>query len=170
VRKVFLVVFVLIIVVFFYGFFSFNKPLDKSTHVDRIIVEKSKRRMKLYSNGELLKTYKISLGRNPIGGKSFEGDNRTPEGIYYIKDKYVGKFHKSLYISYPNQQDRSDAQKIGKNPGGSILIHGLGEKFGWIGKMHLLIDWTAGCIAVTNKEIDEIYADVPIGTPIEIIK
>ena len=73
-------------------------------------------------------------------------------------------------ISYPNQQDRADAQQIGMNPGGSILIHGLGGKFRLVGKIHLLIDWTAGCIAVTNKEIDEIYSAVPIGTPIEIVK
>ena len=170
--KIFIILFVLPIAGL--GIFVFsqtNKPLDKSVIIDKIIVEKSKSRMYVYSNGILLKTYKISLGKNTKGAKEFEGDNKTPEGLYIINDKNPNsKFHKNLGISYPNEIDIENAKKIGKKPGGQIKIHGLNNKYSWIGRLHLLINWTAGCIAVTNKEIDELYNAVPIGTQIEIKK
>lgn len=164
---------ILIIFIFIgLGIFVFSqtdKPLDESVIIDKIVVEKSKRRMYVYSKEILLKTYKISLSRYSKGDKEYEGDKKTPEGIYFINDKnLISEFHKNLGISYPDKKDIEEAQKIGKNPGGQIKIHGLNNKFGWIGKLHLLFDWTAGCIAVTDKEIDELYKATPIGTKIEI--
>jgi murein L,D-transpeptidase YafK len=146
-----------------------GKKLDKSVKIDKIIVEKSKRKMYVYSKGELLKTYKISLGRNSIGDKEYEGDKRTPEGEYFICDKNPkSAFHKNIGISYPNQQDIEEAEKVDKNPGGQIKIHGIKNELSWIGRFHRIIDWTSGCIAVTDKEIDELYEAIPIGIPIEI--
>lgn len=147
-----------------------SNRLEKKAVVDRILVEKGKRRMRLYSQGVVLKTYRVSLGKNPVGDKVSEGDNRTPEGIYYIWEKCPSRFHKSLKINYPGKHDTDEAKKIGLSPGGGIQIHGLGKEYGWLGKIHLLKDWTAGCIAVTNREIDEIYSAVGTGIPVEIRK
>jgi len=152
-----------------YKFLYSNNPIDKSIKIDKIIVEKSKRELQVYSNNKLIKTYKISLGRNSVGKKEFEGDNKTPEGEYVINDKNSNsKYHKNLGISYPNKQDMENAKRLGKNPGGQIKIHGIKNGLGWIGKLHLLKDWTAGCIAVSNKEIDELYDIIKVGTPIVI--
>ena len=146
-----------------------DKPLAPSLTVNKIVVEKSKRRLSLYSGETLLKTYPISLGKYPLGHKAFEGDQRTPEGKYVIHDKNPHSgYYKNLGISYPNKQDITHAKEIGKAPGGHIKIHGLKNGWGWIGKIHLLKDWTAGCIALTNEEVEELYQAVPIGTPIEI--
>lgn len=146
-----------------------DKPLDRSLTVDKIVVEKSKRRLSLYSGETLLKTYPISLGQQPVGHKACEGDKRTPEGQYIIHDKNPHNgYYKNLGISYPNKHDIAHAKAIGKAPGGQIKIHGLKNGWGWIGKIHLLKDWTAGCIALTNEEVEELYRAVPIGTPIEI--
>jgi murein L,D-transpeptidase YafK len=162
---------IIIFIVLLFGVFlvaNTGKRLEKVVFADRILVEKSKRKLSLCSKGVVLKSYKVSLGKNPIGDKIFEGDNKTPEGIYYIWEKCPSKFHKSLKINYPNSIDTAEANKIGKSAGGGIQIHGLGKEFGWLGKIHLLKDWTAGCIAVTNSEIDEIYSTVRTGTPVEI--
>jgi murein L,D-transpeptidase YafK len=169
-KRIFIITIVLLIVVL--GFLSIPqsaKPLDKSTYIDSIVVEKSNHKMLVYRNRELLKTYKISLGRNSIGDKLYEGDKKTPEGLYFINDKNPkSAFHKNIGISYPNKQDIKEAEKIGKNPGGQIKIHGIKNGFYWIGRFHRLFDWTAGCIAVTDSEIDELYDAIRIGIPIEI--
>jgi murein L,D-transpeptidase YafK len=150
-------------------YFTPARPLNSSVIVERILVEKSKRRLHVISNGTIVKTYKISLGRNPLGDKQFEGDRKTPEGLYYINDKNPhSQYHKNMGISYPNRQDREEARILGKKPGGQIKIHGLKNGRGWIGKLHLLKDWTFGCIALSNSEMDELYAAVKVGTPIEI--
>lgn len=165
-------IFILILIITVIGFFAYSqadKPIDKSVTIDKIVVEKGKRRLNLYSNDKLIKTYKISLGQNSKGDKEFEGDKKTPEGQYLINDKNPNSgYHKNIGISYPNKEDIKHAEKLGKKPGGEIKIHGLKNGLGWIGKAHLLMDWTAGCIALTNKEIDELYEVVEIGTPIEI--
>jgi murein L,D-transpeptidase YafK len=123
----------------------------------------------LISNNQIIKSYKISLGLVPKGHKEYEGDKKTPEGLYFINDKNPNSgYHKNLGISYPNEQDIKHAESIGKSPGGLIKIHGIKNGFAWIGRFHLLFDWTLGCIAVTNREIDELYENVEIGTPIEI--
>lgn len=155
-----------------YGLFFYFKPfrpLDSEVQIDKIIVIKNKRILQLISNDSVIKKYKISLSKVPEGHKEYQGDKKTPEGLYYINDKnpYSG-FHKNLGISYPNQQDIEYAKKIGKDPGGQIKIHGLKNGYGWIGRFHLISDWTLGCIAVTDKEIDEQYEKIAIGTPIEI--
>jgi murein L,D-transpeptidase YafK len=156
------------------GFFiflntDFTKPVDIPVKADLIIVEKGRRLMTIYSKGIKLKSYRISLGKEPVGDKKCQGDNKTPEGTYYIKGKDAkSRFHRSLWISYPDPVDTRDAQLAGKNPGGAILIHGITDGYSWLGKAHLLIDWTRGCIAVTNKEIEELFGHVNVGMPIEI--
>lgn len=139
------------------------------SNVSLIKVYKSKRILEAYEDGVLVKSFSISLGRNPKGHKQFEGDNKTPEGNYFIDGKNPNsKYHKNLGISYPNNQDRKFAKAAGKSAGGDIKIHGLPNGKGEIGKAHLLSDWTAGCIALTNAEIDELYAAVKYKTPIQI--
>ncbi len=150
-------------------YFYPQKKLDTSKKIDKITVVKHKRKLSVYSKGELLKTYKISLGREPKGEKHFEGDNKTPVGKYIINDKNPKSgYHLNLGISYPNKKDIEYAKRQGKNPGGLIKIHGLKNGLGFIGKFHRWFDWTHGCIALTNEEIEELYYNVPTGTVIEI--
>ncbi len=162
----------LIILIGLLGFYFWpEKSLDSSKKIDKILVIKHKRELKVFSNKELLKTYKISLGKEPVGKKEFEGDKKTPEGIYYINDKNPESgYHLNLGISYPNELDKEHAEKMNKKPGGLIKIHGLKNGIGIIGKFHRFFDWTLGCVAVTNEEIEELYENVPIGTEIEIVK
>ena len=135
-----------------------------------MIVEKFSRRLSLYRNGKILKTYKIALGRNPAGPKIKEGDKRTPEGIYHVDYRNSGSMcYKSLHLSYPNKEDRARAETLGMNPGGDITIHGISNGYGWIGPFHRLLDWTVGCIAVTNREMNELWWAVPDGTVVEIL-
>jgi len=136
---------------------------------DRIVIVKSARTMTLMNTGKVLKTYKVALSAHSIGGKERVGDDKTPEGLYTVDWKNAqSKFHLALHVSYPNAADRQRAKKLGVNPGGEIEIHGLGKGFGWLGSLHTQTDWTAGCIAVTNEEIDEIWKLVAVGTPVEI--
>ncbi|HEY6007038.1 MAG TPA: L,D-transpeptidase family protein [Geobacteraceae bacterium] len=137
--------------------------------VDKVLIEKKARRLTLYSKGQAVKSYRVALGRNPAGPKEKEGDNRTPEGTYIIDSRNTkSRFHLALHISYPNAQDIERAKQQGVSPGGDIMIHGILNGFGWIGDLHRWSDWTRGCIAVTNKEIDEIGKLVANGTPVEI--
>jgi len=152
--------------------YSFVYKIDKRPqNITLIKVYKNKRLMQVYNRSTLVKTYKISLGKQPLGHKQFEGDNKTPEGTYYINGKNPNSlYHKNLGISYPNKNDKSFAKKHKKSAGGLIKIHGLPNGKGKIGKLHLMYDWTHGCIAVTNKEIDEIYAATKVGVKIIINK
>ena len=125
--------------------------------------------MQLLRNGRVLRTYLIALGGNPVGHKQREGDRRTPEGRYTISARNPkSSYHLSLRISYPNEADREHALKIGASPGGDIMIHGLPNNLPKLGAAHREYDWTDGCIAVTNEEIEEIWSLVPDGTPIQI--
>jgi murein L,D-transpeptidase YafK len=136
---------------------------------DKIVVEKAARRMALLRDGTTLRSYDVSLGSDPIGHKQQEGDGRTPEGLYTIDFKNVrSRFHLSLRVSYPSAQDREAARQRGVPPGGDIMIHGLPRGLGSLGDFHLARDWTDGCVAVTNREIEEIWALVDTGTAIEI--
>ena len=147
---------------------SVNAQLPPGVKADRVIIIKSERRLKLLSGSRILKEYRIALGRNPIGPKTRQGDSKTPEGNYFIDYRNPrSKFHLALHISYPNSEDIRRAAKMGVSPGGDIMIHGIG-KWGWIGKLHCLQNWTQGCIAVTNAEIEEIWRAVPDGTPVTI--
>jgi murein L,D-transpeptidase YafK len=136
---------------------------------DRIIIEKKARRLTLFSKGQQIKAFKVALGRNPVGPKEKEGDNKTPEGVYTIDSRNTkSRYHLSLHISYPSPQDIQRAKSHGGSPGGNVMIHGLMNGFGWVGGFHRWIDWTKGCVAVTNPEIEEIARLVPNGTPVEI--
>src|ERR1700740_2274168 len=137
--------------------------------VDRIVIEKSKRTLTLMSGAKTVKSYKVALGGQPVGAKDRQGDHKTPEGNYSVDAKKGNsQFYKALHLSYPNQADREHARKLGLSPGGDVEIHGLGAKWGWIGAKHRLTDWTDGCVAVTNEEIDEIYPQIAVGTMVEI--
>ena len=136
---------------------------------DLIVVEKAKRTMTLMSGDKVLKTYLVALGGHPVGPKERQGDSKTPEGSYTIASKTAhSQFHLSLRISYPNAADRERARRLGVNPGGDIFIHGLAPSFSRIGALHRRMDWTDGCIAVTDPEIEEIWKLVPVGARVEI--
>jgi murein L,D-transpeptidase YafK len=148
---------------------AYQHAAQAGPKVDRIVVEKGNRTLKLMSGVKPLKAYKVALGGQPVGAKDRQGDHKTPEGIYSVDAKNPNsQFYKALHISYPNQADRSNAKKLGVSPGGDVEIHGLGAKWGWIGAKHRLTDWTDGCIALTNEEIDEIFPLIKVGTPVEI--
>lgn len=137
---------------------------------DKVIVKKSERKLVLLKQDKILKEYTIALGFEPKGHKTQEGDGKTPEGVYKIDSRNPhSQFHRSLHITYPNQEDRKAASAQCVSPGCEIRIHGLGKGFGFVGAAHTLRDWTLGCIAVTNEEIEEIWEAVPNGTPIEIL-
>ncbi len=132
-----------------------------TTGSDRVFIIKSKRIMLLMRDGEILKTYRIALGRQPVGHKIRAGDKRTPEGSYVLDSRNPNsRFHLAIHVSYPNESDTVNARKLGVPPGGDIMIHG--------GKLYRHEDWTDGCIAVSNAEMEEIWKLVPDGTPIEI--
>ena len=136
---------------------------------DRVVVLKKERSLELLSQGKVIKTYKVALGGDPIGPKTRQGDHKTPEGLYVVDSRNAhSQFYKAIHISYPNAHDRAAARRQGVSPGGDVFVHGLPNGYGWVGASHRLKDWTDGCIAVTNQEIDEIWAAVPDGTPIEI--
>lgn len=148
--------------------FVFPKKIQK-LKVDKIVVLKSKRKLQLFLKGKKVKQYSISLGGNPVGHKQFEGDQKTPEGHYTINEKNPNsKYYKNIGISYPNSKDRAFAKKHGKSAGRDIKIHGLPNDKPWLGKLHLLKDWTYGCIAVTNNQMEEVYRNVKVGTEIVI--
>lgn len=146
-----------------------STPLPNDVKADRVVVTKSQRKLVLLQQGKTLKEYHIALGRVPDGRKQQEGDGKTPEGQYTIDyRKPDSAFHFALHISYPNEQDSKDAAAKGASPGGLIMIHGMRNGLGFIGNLHRLFDWTNGCIAVTDREIEEIARAVDDGTPIEI--
>jgi tetratricopeptide (TPR) repeat protein len=136
---------------------------------DKILIEKKERRLTLISKGKVLKTYQIALGGNPNGPKERQGDNKTPEGTYVIDSRNKNsRYHRSLHISYPNEKDKRRAKELAVSPGGDIMIHGIKNGFSWAGDLHTEVDWTKGCIAVTDEEIEEIDKLAPNGTIVEI--
>ena len=142
---------------------------QKPEKADSILILKKDHVMELLSRGKVIRTYKVALGQGGLAPKQREGDARTPEGHYMIDARYEhSAYHKALHVSYPNADDRKRAAKLGMPPGGAIMIHGLPNGKGWVGARHRLYDWTLGCIAVTDEEIDEVWNLVPIGTPVEI--
>jgi murein L,D-transpeptidase YafK len=145
------------------------RALPDGVRADRIIVEKSRHRLTLVANGQTLTSYPVAFGRSAMGAKVCQGDQRTPEGNYRIDARNPrSAFHLGLHISYPNAKDCARSRRAGCRPGGEIMLHGLPNGLGWVGRLHRLVDWTSGCIAVTNPEIGEIWRVVPVGTPIEI--
>jgi murein L,D-transpeptidase YafK len=145
------------------------RPLPPGTTVDRIVVEKSAKRLWIFRDGNDIKSYRIALGRNPVGAKHEEGDMKTPEGIYKIDSRNAqSSFHLALHISYPSDEDNKRAAARGVSAGFDIMIHGIQNGRGWIGAFHRWKDWTAGCIALTDEEIEELWRVTPDGTTIEI--
>ena len=141
----------------------------RAESVDKVLIEKQTRQLSLLSKGEVIKTYKIALGGNPVGPKERQGDCKTPEGTYIIDSRNGNSgYHLALHISYPNENDKRRARELGVSPGGDIMIHGLKNGFAQVGDSHTISDWTEGCIAVTNQEMEEIYRFVPNGTVVEI--
>jgi murein L,D-transpeptidase YafK len=137
--------------------------------VTHVLVMKGERRMQIMSGDAVVRTYSIALGGSPVGHKEKEGDERTPEGRYVLdwrNDK--SGYHRSIHVSYPNEADTERARNAGEDPGGMIMIHGQRNYLGWFSPVTQWFDWTNGCIAVTNAEMDEIWAIVENGTPIEI--
>ena len=144
-------------------------PLPAETTIDRIVVEKSAKRLLVFRNGNQIKSYRIALGRNPVGAKQEEGDRKTPEGIYKIDNRNAqSSFHLALHISYPSDEDNQRAAARGVSAGSDIMIHGIQNGRGWIGAFHRWKNWTAGCIALTDEEIEELWRVTPDGTTIEI--
>ena len=163
--RIFLLLFAICLIYYVYP----EAELPPNTKIDKLVVVKSERVMYAYAGGQVAKTYKVSLGQNSVGDKQFQGDKRTPEGRYKINDRNPNStFHKNLGVSYPNAADIIQAKIKGVDPGGDIKIHGLKNGLGFIGKFHRIFNWTAGCIAVTDKEMDELYTSVDNGTPIII--
>lgn len=137
--------------------------------VDRVVVQKKARTLELLSRGKIVKTYKVALGGDPVGPKARQGDHKTPEGVYVLDSRNAhSQFYKSLHISYPKASQRAAARKLGVSAGGDVFVHGLPNGYGAVGAAHRLKDWTDGCIAVTDEEIDEIWKLVADGTAIEI--
>ena len=144
-------------------------PLPNGTTIDRIVVEKSARRLSVWKDGKKLKNYRVALGRNPVGPKQEEGDMKTPEGVYKIDSRNPqSDYHLALHVSYPSAEDIARAAERGVNAGFDIMIHGIQNGGGWIGAFHRKRDWTAGCIALTDEEIEELWHVTPDGTPVEI--
>jgi murein L,D-transpeptidase YafK len=136
---------------------------------DSIVIEKRAHRLTLYHMGRPLRTYLVALGSEPAADKVRAGDRRTPEGLFSVEARNAfSKFHLSLRLSYPDTRHILQAQALGVSPGGDIMIHGLPKGRGKVGSAHRSNDWTNGCIALTDEEIEEIWSAVPVGTPVEI--
>ena len=136
---------------------------------DSIVVEKAKHTLTLFEAGEPVHVYHVALGTQPKGDKIRKGDGRTPEGLYYIDYKNAqSKYHMALHVSYPDPVHAQRARSLGVSPGGDIMIHGLPPAYKYYGADHREFDWTEGCIAVTDDEIEQIWAAVPSGVPIQI--
>jgi len=143
--------------------------LDPTQKADSILILKKEHVLELLAGGKVIRTYKVALGRGGLAPKEREGDGRTPEGHYVIDSRNeVSHYHRALHVSYPNAEDRKRAARQGVAPGGAIMIHGLPNGIEKVGAAHRVYDWTLGCVAVTDEEIDEIWKLVPVGTPVEI--
>jgi murein L,D-transpeptidase YafK len=158
----------LALAVYFYAHYNWHL-LPRGTTINRIVVEKAARKLSVFRESRQLKSYRVALGRSPIGPKEKEGDMKTPEGIYQIDGRNPqSSFHLALHISYPSDDDNARAAERGVPAGFDIMIHGIQNGRGWIGAFHRWKDWTAGCIALTDEEIEELWRVTPDGTVIEI--
>jgi len=150
------------------AFAAYDVPLPASAVADQVVVLKSERKLILMKDGRVLKTYHVSLGANPVGAKTHQGDHKTPEGEYFLdRHNQKSQYYRSIHISYPNAADRERAHKLGLSPGGDVFVHGLPNDYKPVANEDPG-DWTDGCIAVTDAEMDEVWRAVPDGTPIEI--
>jgi len=143
---------VLALAVYFYAHHNWN-PLPSGTTIDRIVVEKTARKLSIFRDGRRLKTYRVALGHSPVGPKENEGDMKTPEGIYKIDSRNAqSSFHLALHISYPSDDDNARATERGVSAGFDIMIHGIPNGRGWIGAFHRWKDWTAGASRLPTKK------------------
>jgi murein L,D-transpeptidase YafK len=141
-----------------------------SAAADSLRINKSKRLLKVYVDGDVDVRYRVALSLDPTGPKRVQGDRRVPEGRYQVAFHVPGSIaHKALYVSYPNARDRRHARRRQRKPGGAIEIHGLHWSMAWMGRLHQLFNYTLGCVAVTNSQIDHLYRAVPDGTPVRIV-
>jgi murein L,D-transpeptidase YafK len=136
---------------------------------DSVLVIKKQGRLYLLKNGERFASFRATFGANPVGHKQAQGDERTPEGHYILDYKNPNsKFYKSIHISYPNARDRANARRMGVDPGGDIMIHGQTNGWGWAAPVMRFVLWTDGCVALSDRDMDRVWAAVDPGTPIEI--
>ena len=136
---------------------------------DEVLVVKSEKRLYLINKGKRFASLPVTFGANPVGHKQAQGDERTPEGKYTLGYKNEhSKFYKSIHVSYPNAQDRKNAKRLGVNPGGDIMVHGQTNGWEWASLIVQFFPWTDGCVALSNKNMDKVWASVDPGTPIEI--
>jgi murein L,D-transpeptidase YafK len=136
---------------------------------ERVLILKQRRELQLLSGGTVLRSFPIALGFNPVGHKLTSGDGRTPEGAYFVDGRIeTSPFHRALHLSYPNNDDKARAEAAGVEPGSDIVIHGMPVAYGRYDPVKFFRDWTDGCVAVGNLAIEEIWALVPNGTPVEI--
>lgn len=168
--KIFVVVLLIVgATTLFFSTHHNRNRLSADTRIDRILVEKAERKLSIFRKGQRLKTYRVALGGNPVGPKEQEGDMKTPEGVYQIDSRNPNSdYHLALHISYPSAADAARAAQRGVSAGFDIMIHGLPNGLGWIGAAHRQKDWTAGCIALTDEEIEELWRVTPDGATIEI--
>jgi len=142
---------------------------ESAQKADTVLVIKSEKRLYLMSKGEKFASLPVTFGARPAGHKQARGDERTPEGHYMLQYKNLNsKFYKSIHISYPNEQDRKNARRLGVDPGGDIMIHGQANGWEWAAPLVQHFSWTDGCIALSNRNMDRVWASVDPGTPIEI--
>jgi len=136
---------------------------------DLVVVKKSESRLYLQRNGQPFASFRAAFGSTPKGHKQQEGDERTPEGRYILDSRNAGSaFYKSIHISFPNGKDVASAKARGVNPGGLIMIHGQKNGFGWLAPISQWLNWTDGCVGLSNKDMDIVWSAVDVGTPIEI--
>ena len=151
------------------GAVFFISSIVMADSADSVLVDKSDEKLYLLKDGAVIAEYSVAFGANPVGHKQQAGDERTPEGRYILDYKKADSdYYKAIHISYPNEQDKQSAASRGQDPGGAIMIHGQRNWFGWLSFITQQFNWTDGCIAVTNDEMDEIWRLVPVNTPIEI--
>ncbi|WP_456456773.1 L,D-transpeptidase family protein [Nitratifractor sp.] len=147
----------------------FRSGAKKIPKAQKVLILKKERKLYLLRGGKPYREYHIALGRHPEGPKVKEHDGRTPEGNYTLDYKNAqSHYYRAIHVSYPGPKDRARAKKLGVNPGGAIMIHGQPNWWGWLSPIRQRFDWTAGCIAVSNGDMDEIWQAVDSGTPIEI--
>ena len=159
----------LILFLFSLGFMAYISSSQAAQYADEVIVYKAKRIMEIKRDNQVIRRYRIALGFNPVGHKLYEGDGRTPVGRYFLNWRNPeSAFHKSINISYPDAADKAVARALGHEPGNLIMIHGLPNEAPEYNLSHPNEDWTNGCIALTNEEMDEIWSLVRDGTPILI--
>jgi murein L,D-transpeptidase YafK len=137
---------------------------------DKVLVEKSKRKLHLLKDNQPFRTYDIALGSAPVGDKEREGDQKTPEGLYYLDMRNPSSdFFLSIRVSYPSSKDRMEARRKGQDPGGQIMIHGQPNVPSYSAAYYAKSDWTNGCIAVSNSDMIDIWLMTPNNVPIEIL-